>query len=127
MRYSATVAGGLHAGYGASLVGIDANMIDFRTRRSAQGLDGKGQFPTRKLADALLGVAPGATATFAVPEIAASVEMGGARTVNQVNLINRATTAQDVTDLKAALTTLSVNTSNPSPVANLDRNPLGTR
>jgi hypothetical protein len=127
MRYSATVAGGLHANYGGSLSGIDANLIDRGTRRAAQGLDGKGQYATRKLLDTLIGVAPGANAQYTTPEIAASPELGGARPVNQVNLVNRATTAQDVTDLKTAITTLSVNTSNPSPVANLDRNPLGTR
>src|SRR4249920_292538 len=127
MRYSATVAGGLHALYGGALVGVDANMIDYRTRRAAQALDGKGEYATRKILDSLIGVAPGATATFTIPEIAASPELGGARPVNQVNLVNRVTTAQDVTEIKTAITTMSVNTSNPSPVANLDRNPLGTR
>lgn len=131
MRYLADVKGGLHAQYAGTL-GTIGNLTtslinDHLTNRAAQALDSKGTYPTRKLLEVLLGAAPGANAQYVWPEIQASPELGGVRQVNNVNLINRASTAADVTDLKNALTTFSGLKNTQSPVYNGDRNPLGTR
>src|SRR5215831_17529695 len=112
------VRGGLHALYAATLSGIDAPVGAMEHKFAAQALAHKSDFEYRALVDALLGAAAGGTATKTYPEIAASTELGGVRPVNTINLINRATTAQDVADIKKTLTTLSVNTFNPNPVYN---------
>jgi hypothetical protein len=127
MRYACDVKGGIHVQYGNSLGSIGPYLNDQRTRRSAQNLAKKGEYAFRKVLEVLIGAAPGGVATYVYPEIAASVELGGARPIVNTNLVNRATTAADVTDLKNALTTLSGLTFTPAPVYNGDRNPLGTR
>lgn len=56
----------------------------------------------RELLRTLTGAAAGSTATKTVKRVAHSlVELGGKRTVEDLTLVNRATTAADVTDLKA--------------------------
>jgi len=123
----ASVAGGLHSLYGPTLTGMGAPVNLGEHRYAQQNLAHKGDFEYRSLVDTLLGVAPGATATKTYAEISASAELGGARPIVVSNIVNRATTAQDVADIKKTLTTMSVNTFNPTPVFNGDRNPLGTR
>jgi hypothetical protein len=126
MKYTADVKGGLFSQYAGVLTSIEPGILDYHLRRAAQELDNKGEFVFRKLVDTLLGQAPGANATLTYPEIAASPELGGVRPVNNVTLINRNTTAQDVTDIKTALTNFTTNTTMASPF-NGDRNPLGSR
>jgi len=58
----------------------------------------------RELLLTLNGVAPGATALETLKRVAADrLENGGKRTIETETLINRATTAADVTDLNTSL------------------------
>jgi hypothetical protein len=75
--------------------------------------------------DTLLVAVPGTTAAYFTSEIEASPEMGGKRNVVNTYVVNRATTAQDVTDIREAFTMARNSTVNQA--TNLDRNPLGTR
>lgn len=127
MRYLADVKGGIHAQYGATIGSIGPTNNDANTRRAAQVLNIKGEFGNMALLYGLLGAAPGPNVTYLYGEIAASSELGGVRPTVLTPLINRNSTAADVTDLKNALTYMTGLTSNPTPVYNGDRNPLGTR
>ena len=126
-KFTADVKGGLHAGYGAVLASVEAwnKLMDHRF--TAQSLAHKGDFEARALLNALIGAAAGGTATANYGEIQPSAELGGVRAVANLSIINRATTSQDVSDLKNEITALSANTYTSSPVFNGDRNPLGTR
>lgn len=62
-----------------------------------------GMRKERALLDALIGAAAGGTATASrvrVEAVAGGENLGGMRNVETVSLINRATTAADVTDLE---------------------------
>jgi hypothetical protein len=125
MRYSAVVKGGMHANYSGNLDSIGPlNISDHFTRRIAQNLSNKGEFALRSILDTVLGAAPGGVASYWTAEIQASPELGGMRPIVQTYVVNRATTAQDVTDIRNVFT--MANNSGPQ-AANLDRNPLGTR
>ena len=126
MRFTADVKGGLHANYSPTIASMGPNVIDHQTRRAQQSLNTKGEYVFRKLLEMLIGATPGATAQYVYPEIQANVEMGGPRVIVNTNLVNRATTAADVTDLKNALVYMTTLTTMASPY-NGDRNPLGTR
>src|SRR6478736_103933 len=125
VSFSAAVMGGLHANYGATIDTIGPRITDSFTRRMAQALSNKGEFAFRSVLDTLLGAAPGTLASYWTAEIAASPELGGLRPIVQTYVVNRNTNAQDVTDIRQALT-MAVN-STPNPLMNGDRNPLGTR
>lgn len=125
MRSSAIVKGGLHANYGATLDTIGPKITDAWTRRMAQRLSNKGQFALRSVLDTLLGAVPGTLAAYFTAEIEASPEMGGKRNVVNTYVVNRNTTAADVTDIRNALTMAHNSTANQA--VNLDRNPLGVR
>jgi len=94
-------------------------------RRVAQWMSKKGTFAMREDLRTLDGAVPGTTATKTYTQIQNSTELGGRRTIETVNLINRATTAQDVTDTKADLLSLSARTTKAAQT-NLNRNPLGS-
>ena len=123
----ASVKGGLHANYAATLASMApwTNLNDHRY--AAQALAHKGNFEARGLLTALIGAAAGGTATVNYTEIEANAEMGGRRNIVTTALVNRVTTSADVTDLKGEIAALSANTFVASPVYNGDRNPLGTR
>jgi len=125
MRFSAVVKGGLHANYSGNLDSIGPLITDSWTRRMAQMLSNKGEFALRSVLDTVLGAAPGTLASYWTAEIAASPELGGVRPIVQTYVVNRNTVAQDVTDIRNALT-MSKN-STPTQAQNLDMNPLGTR
>jgi len=125
MRYSAVVKGGLHANYSGNLDSIGPLITDSWTRRMAQMLSNKGEFALRSVLDTVLGAAPGTLASYWTAEIAASPELGGVRPIVQTYVVNRNTVAQDVQDIRNALT-MSKN-STAEQAQNLDRNPLGTR
>jgi len=91
----------------------------------AQMLSNKGEFALRSVLDTVLGAAPGTLASYWTAEIAASPELGGVRPIVQTYVVNRNTVAQDVQDIRNALT-MSKN-STAEQAQNLDRNPLGTR
>lgn len=127
MKYTASVKGGLFAQYAGTLGSVDVYTNAKDHRRIAQELSHKKNMEMRGLIDTLVGVAPGATAAVHYYEIEPNVDMGGRRNIIDSLIINRATTAQDVTDIKETITSLSTDTFTPNPVYNGDRNPLGTR
>lgn len=58
----------------------------------------------KALLNALIGAAPGGTATASVARVQADInENGGKRTIETVSVINRVTTAADVTELLAGI------------------------
>lgn len=125
---NATIKGGF---YEANGVGNLLSMSGENGQRSiieqafgtAQGL-----YAARAVMFALLGAAPGGAALKTRARVSPSTELGGVRAIETINLVNRVTTAADVTELKFDLLQQSANsTYGPNPPANLDRNPLGTR
>jgi hypothetical protein len=99
-----------------------------RRTYAAHELGTKIGFPLRAIMNATAGVAPGGVATYVFPTIEPNVELGGKRTILQTALINRATTAADVTEYKNDILKWSQrSTFGANPVANKDGNPLGTR
>jgi hypothetical protein len=125
MRYSADVKGGLFGQYGSPIGSIGPHLTDHHTRKIAQMLSNKGEFALRSVLDTLLGSAPGQLASYWTAEIQASPELGGVRPIVQTYVVNRTTTAADVTDIRNMFT-LAKN-STPTQAQNLDMNPLGTR
>ena|SRR5215471_16741875 len=126
-KFLCDVKGGLHAGYGPTLGTVEAYNNSMDHKRAAQALAHKGQFQFRGIVDSLVNSGVGGTASVNYSEIAASSELGGARPIVTTSLINRATTANDVSDVRETLTSLASDTFVPNPVYNGDRNPLGTR
>ena len=127
ISYTATVAGGFFEANGVASL---SNMSTRGNRRriAGQALDGKGTFELRARMTALDGVAPGANATKTFTVVEANSELGGLRAITTETLINRATTAADVTHIEATVNTFSSKTTfGANPPANLDGNPLGTR
>jgi len=94
-------------------------------RRVAQWMSKKGTYAMREDLRTLDGAVAGTVATKTYTQVQNSVELGGRRTIETVNLISRATTAQDVTDTKADLLSLAARTTKTAQV-NLNRNPLGS-
>lgn len=130
MAMSATVKGGFFPTNGVTtLTPISVTDRGWSRRQVSRILAKRGMQAIRQLAIALDGVAPGGTAQkFNVYVGAAGTELGGKRPVQQNVIINRATTAGDVTEINADLFTYSERTTfGASPVANKDGNPLGTR
>lgn len=124
---SATVKGGFWEQNGGSPYTQASGRGDER-RRVALWLGKKGTLSLRAKLNALIGAAAGGAAVKTYARIANAVELGGKRTIETENLGTAATTAGDVAELKADLTTLTTRTSfGASPPANKDLNPLGTR
>lgn len=96
-------------------------------RRVAQVMSDKGMRALRRAARTLNGVVAGSVATETQTRVRADEDMSGKRVIETETLIGRATTAADVTDITADLWTMTTKTYNPTPPANLDGNPLGTR
>jgi len=124
MRYNAVVKGGLHANYSGNLDSVGQLISDHYTRRIAQNLSNKGEFALRSVLDTVLGAAPGGLASYWYAEIGGGQELGGVRPIVQTYVVNRNTTAQDVTDIRNVFT--MAGNSGPQAI-NYDRNPLGTR
>ena len=122
----ATVLGGFWEQYGNTLTQVNGDSP--LRRRAARDLNHLSVYDLRERMRALNGVAPGGTASKTFPRVLAAVELGGVRAIEQLSLINRATTAADVTEINADINTFStLTTFGASPPANLDGNPLGTR
>lgn len=124
----ATVLGGFFPANGvATLNSIETTSSP--RRRVAQYMSDKGMRALRAEAKALDGVAPGANATATNARVDGSTaELGGKRVIETETLVNRATTAADVTAINNNLYSLTTRTSfGATPPANLDGNPLGTR
>lgn len=125
---TATVLGGFWPQNGVnSLASMSGEGIGRNIVAQALGIE-RGQLAQRAIMVALMGVAPGATATKTIGRVVAAVELGGLRPTEVQTLVNRATTAADVTEMTTDYLTLTTRTTfGASPPANLDRNPLGTR
>jgi hypothetical protein len=122
----ATVKGGLFEQYGTTLTQVQGTGP--ARRRVAQALSQKGQLALREIAETLDGVVAGSTASKTYSRVEANEEQGGVRVIETQSLVNRATTANDVTEINSDLLSLSSRTTfGSSPPANLDGNPLGTR
>ena len=120
-----SVLGGFWAQYGATMTQISGNTANKFDARKALGR--KSTYALRALMTALNGVAAGSNATKTLKRVENNVELGGKRIVETETLINRNTTAADVTAITNSLLTFSTRTYTASPVANGDGNPLGTR
>lgn len=124
---TATVKGGFWPVNGVTSVASISGKGPWR-RRVAQAFDTYGLMDQRALAVALDGVVAGSNATKTLGRIENNVELGGKRVVETNTLVNRNTTAGDVTEENADFFTLtSRTTKGSSPPANKDGNPLGTR
>lgn len=121
---TATVKGGFFAQYASTYTPIQNRAGGLRYAK--QYLGDRSLLALRQIARTLNGAVAGSVATKALTRIEANVEMGGKRTVESVNLVNRATTAADVTELNDYLYSMTSKTTMASPV-NKDGNPLGTR
>lgn len=124
---TATVLGGFWPTNGVNpLLSISGE--DGQRKEIARVLGTRGQLRFRQLMIALMGVAPGAVATKSITQVGTTEELGGVRPIDTKSLINRATTAGDVTEIVHDYLTYSANsTFGANPPPNLDRNPLGTR
>lgn len=124
---TATVKGGFYPQNGvASLASMSGENGGRRMVRQIMG--DRGLIGVRELLRALTGAVAGTVATKAVARIEANSELGGKRVIETNNIVNRATTAGDVTEFKDNFMAMTTKTSfGASPVANKDGNPLGTR
>lgn len=123
----ATVLGGFWPANGVtSLSGVSGEGTG--RRLIARTFGRRGLLAMREITRALVGVAPGGTATKTITRVSASQEMGGARPIETVTLVNRATTSGDQAEIIADFLTQSSRTTfGSSAPINGDRNPLGTR
>lgn len=124
MAASATVLGGFWPQNGVSTLTLVQDTGPGR-RRAAQALGKKSLRALRELMLTLDGATAGSTAAETNGRVAHSTELGGVRTIESEELVNRATVAGDVTIVNADILELSGNTYTASPIANGDGNPLG--
>lgn len=102
------------------------SFIDGRSpleRGIARKLNKRGMRDVRELIDTLLGAAAGSTAASSYKRVehpADSDNIGGLRSVESVDLVNRATTSDDDTTITAKLLNFS---SQPTYPTNADGNP----
>lgn len=126
MTAIATVKGGFWPENGVSTL-TQASGVGASVRRAAQALATKGAMARRELMETLNGAAAGSAALKTLSRVAHSEELGGVRTIETETLVDRNTTAADEAAIDADVLSLSTRTYDPTPVANLDGNPLGTR
>lgn len=122
----ATVKGGFFEQNGVGILNTIETTSPLR-RNVAQLMARKSMRALRRAARTLNGVVAGSVATETQTRVDSAVELSGKRTIETETLISRATTGADVIDITADLFTMSTKTYNPTPPANLDGNPLGTR
>lgn len=122
---TATVKGGLFAQYGATLAQVDGR--NSLRRMASMYLGKKSTFALRELMETLNGAAAGSAASKTLKRIENSTELGGRRTIETETLVSRNTASADETAIDADILSLSTRTYDPTPVANKDNNPLGTR
>jgi hypothetical protein len=105
MAVTAAVKGGSADLWGATLTLIRG--VSPIARYLARLTDRKELRKDRRLEITLLGVVPGSLATETLKRVQAvgGAEQGGKRTIETENLINRVTTAQDVTDINTRYNT----------------------
>ncbi len=124
---TATVKGGLYPQNGvSSLASISGESGARRVIRDQIG--DRGMLGLRQIVRTLNGVVAGSVATKTITRVEPNVELGGKRVIETINLVNRATTAADVTEINnTLLSETTLTTFGASPPANKDGNPLGTR
>lgn len=126
--YAMNARGGLFGDGQPGPVPIASIAVEQSSRvRAAKALGTRSAQVIKALATALNGAAPGATATYQFPQIDGSTsELGGKRPVNQVVMVNRATTSADVTEINNTILTWSTRTTfAKTPPINKDQSPLG--
>lgn len=123
---AASVSGGFWPENGVSTLNTIHTTSALR-RIASQALGKKSTYALRELMETLNGAAAGSTATKTYARIQANEELGGVRTIESQSLVNRVTTTADKNDINADVLSLSSKTYDPTPVANGDGNPLGTR
>jgi len=126
MTAVATVKGGFWPENGVSSLSQISGVGHARAQ-AAKALAKKGNLALREIMETLNGAAAGSAASKVLARVAASEELGGVRTIENETLVSRNTTAADVTEINADILSLSTRTYDPTPVANLDGNPLGHR
>lgn len=127
-NYSAVVKGGFWESNGVGTLANHPQVRPFARRLVAMWLGGSKLMQIKEIGDQLNGVAPGAIASKTVGVVSASSELGGVRPIVQAVVISRATTAADKQEIDDDFYTMTGRTTyGANPVANLDRNPLGTR
>jgi hypothetical protein len=127
MPATATVKGGFWPTNGVqSLVSIDGR--NAARREVARNLSDRQLMAIREVMETLNGVVPGSAALKVLGRVENNVELGGKRTIEVNTLVNRATTAADVTQILGDVLSYSTKTTfGALPPANKDGNPLGTR
>lgn len=127
MTAIASVKGGFFETNGVTTL-TQVSGVGAQVRDAAMALSRKGQMKRRELMETLDGAAAGSAAVKNLGRVVAAEELGGLRATENEVLVNRNTTAQDVTDTKTDILLLSTRTTfGSSAPANLDGNPLGTR
>lgn len=126
MSAVATVLGGFWPENGVSSL-TQVQGTGPNRRRVAQALGTRGLLGEREIMETLNGAAAGSAASKTLSRIVAAEELGGVRAIETVTIIGRNTAAADVTRTNADFLSLSSKTYDPTPVANGDGNPLGTR
>jgi len=122
----AAVKGGMFEANGVAILATIHTTRSGR-RASAWPLSRKGQLYFRELMSKLTGAAPGVQTDKKLARIAATVELGGVRPIEQEVLCAGPTTVNHVNLIQNNILSWSTKTYNPNPPANLDGNPLGTR
>lgn len=99
MPVTAAVKGGSADIWGSTLTLIRG--VSAEAKYIARALNTRTMRKDRQLINILLGAVAGTTATATLKRLQAvgGTEQGGKRTIETENLVNRATTAQDDTDL----------------------------
>lgn len=121
---TATVRGGFwEANAAQPLISISGESGN--RRKAAQSVSKKSMYGLREIARVLDGAVAGSAASKTLTRVQANVELGGKRTIETETLISRNTTAQDVTDTKADLLSLSARTTKTAQ-ANGNKNPLSS-
>lgn len=126
MSAVATVKGGFWPTNGVSTL-TQIGGTGHGRRTAARALASKGTLALREKMETLNGAAAGSAASKTLSRVAHSEELGGVRTIETETLVSANTTAADVTEINADVLSLSTRTYDPTPVANLDGNPLGHR
>jgi hypothetical protein len=124
LSWSAVVRGGFWEVNGVATL-TPINGKNSQRRRVAMWMSRKGTYAMREDLRTLDGAVAGTVATKTYVQVQNNVELSGKRVIETVNLISRATTAQDVTDTKADLLSLSARTTKAAQ-ANKNQNPLGS-
>ncbi|SRR5258706_6899543 len=124
---TANVKGGLFGDSVGLLQLVSQDGKSSERNRLPKELGRLGMLQLRVKMKALMGVAPGASASINRTVVENNVELGGKRNITTVSLINRVTTAADVTEINRDILTgwTALSTFGKTPPINKDLSPLG--